>query len=99
MMQIPPSEEVVRQQLMPILDRVARECKERGMPLLTVMSTNYEDGRTDYEAVQRHWMIRYGTDLKIITLGDKSALDRIIGEERAACSLWVAMNDMPRGWL
>lgn len=59
---IPQSEEVDRQELLPLLDEIALRCLEHDLPLITVVTTNFRDGRVDYDAVRRHWKIRYGVD-------------------------------------
>jgi len=75
---LPPSEEGIRHELMPMLDALAEDCRRRDIPLLTLVITNYEDGRPDYDAVRRHWRIRYGVDpgeLAVVALRE-SELER-----------------------
>jgi len=62
MRKVPQSEEVDRHELLPLLDAIALRCKKRNTPLMTLLTTNFADGRVDYEAARRHWKIRYGVD-------------------------------------
>jgi hypothetical protein len=86
---IPPSEEVMRQSVMPVLDGVARRCRDKNAPLLTLMATYFDNGKRDYDAAVRHWKMRYDEDL---TGTSREELDEIFDAEEARVHVYCLLN-------